>query len=500
MYYHSPDVLAYSPDGCSLAGCFGSVITIWDIQTGGVVGEIEHGVKGILPKLLAWLSDGTVIGVIFPVGKTTWTIAAYHVASGREAYATTFKSLVQPYLWPLHNSLQAMVLLPEKGHFNFVINILKIWPLSTNHVIGSFPVELNSFNSPLVLAFSPSTYQICTTNRTTLSVINIRNSKVLLQQSGYFTQEHFSPDGRLLVAHNSHCGACIWKYTPEQGYSLWKEFPSWNAAGCDPLDYRFSPASSSVLSSRPHFFEVQHLNLGADPPTGLTNHYDEFSPNGTYVVAAPEFGSTITITNLHKNSSQFLNTGFKICGLVLTGDVLLVGGADAVAAWRLTAEGVVDRLIGEMSDENNGKLWTKTVEDGSVRVGADDGIGVIEFSEGCIYYDTETGEELKSVPDEAPSPWRWTHICNDDGNRDSVGYSLSNYDFLDATCNHALEDPPPVPVPRYREGWVEFPGGEHRHLFWLPAHWRPRWGDARWFDGISTLRLDTTSGLVIIKF
>ena len=238
MYYCSPDVLAYSPDGHSLAGCFGSVITIWDIQTGGVVEEIEHGVKKVLPKLLAWLLDGTIICATYPVEEKLWTVVTYYVASGKVAHMATFQSLVEPHLWSLENSLQAMTVPHTQGTQTLTINILRIWPISIDCVIGSFSITLSPTNkpptlisppiiTPQTLTFSPSTHQVCITNNDKLTVVDIRNLGVLLKENSNFSADHFSPDGSLLVARRLDNSTSIWKYTPEHGYSLWREFPPW---------------------------------------------------------------------------------------------------------------------------------------------------------------------------------------------------------------------------------------------------------------------------------
>jgi len=494
-------MLAYSPDGHSLAGCFGDVITIWDIQTGGVTEEIEHGVKNALPRLLAWSLDGTIICATFPAGET-WTVVACDVTSGKVACTTTFQSLIKPHLWSLKNTLQAMIIQYTEYPWTPTIKIIKIWPISNDCIIETFPINIHKslVSSPeryKSLTFSPSTYQLCNT-LTNLSVIDIRNSEVLLEWSGYFSTGYFSPDGSLLVAHMAD-HVYIWKYTPEQGYSLWKMFRSWIIH--DPPYCRVSPTSPSVLSVTAESLEVQHLNLATDPPTESTGHYDNISTNGTYVVVAPKFGSTVTIANLNEGSPWFLDTGFGIVGLTLTGDILLVKGFDRLSAWRLTAEGVVDMVLGDGGGDDNGELWTRAVGDNHLWVGADGGIGVIELSRGyTYYYDTKNGKELEPVPDNPlPSPQYWRFLCSCHDTDYPAWRHVSNYLFSDVK-GHLLMIPPKVPVPCYREGWVEFPEGQHRRRFWLPGHWRPPWSDARWFDGITTLRLETISDLVIIKF
>ena len=101
---YPPDALAYSPDGNYIAGGFVSVATIWDIQTGRVVGIIEYGAKRVSPELLAWSLDGSILCVIFPAETDTWTVVAYSITSGKEVYSPQFQSLVKPNLWPHNDS------------------------------------------------------------------------------------------------------------------------------------------------------------------------------------------------------------------------------------------------------------------------------------------------------------------------------------------------------------------------------------------------------------
>ena len=423
MRPHSPDMLAYSPEGHSLAGCISNLIIIWDIQTGGAVEKIEHGVK-VQPEVLICSSDGTIICATFRVRVRTWTVVAYYVASGRVAHTTTLESVVTPCLWSFNNFLQVMTVSCAEDPQASNINILKIWPISNDCKIESFTVKGNYIGQ--TLAFSPSTYQICTANRTKLSVIDIQNSEVLLLQEDHFSGEHFSTDGGLLVARRLDNVAFIWKYTPGQGYSLWKKFPSWGSG--DLKYYRFSPTSSSMLSSTSHSFEVQHFSLGTEPPTKSTGYWDELSTNGIYFVVTPKLGSTVTIASLRESSSQSLDTGLEIQGLALTGNILLVDGTDRLAAWRLTAEGVVDMFLGDGRGGDGGELWTKPVEDPYIIVGVNDGIGAIESIEGCrYYYDTKTGEELEPLPDDTlPSPWYWRSICTNDHDLQGWDYFRNN--------------------------------------------------------------------------
>jgi len=83
--------------------------------------------------------------------------------------------------------------------------------------------------------------------------------------------------------------------------------------------------------------------------------------SGTYIVTAHHGESVITITSLCSQtpspSSQFIDTGLKIFGIVLTGNVLLVKGAGMVVAWLLTEEGAVGGIFGERRVGRSDSLW-----------------------------------------------------------------------------------------------------------------------------------------------
>jgi len=500
--YHPSGILAYSPDGQFLAGCFGSAIAIWDIQTGGVVEEIDIS---DIPKSLVWSLDGKTIGAILTAGVETWTSVAYDISSGKRTSTSRFLSSVEPYLWPYENTLRAMVVLGHKGP-QAIINILQVQPTPTNNPIESFSIDLKLYDNPTppTISFSPSTYRISAITYEsvflgTLFAFDIQNSKALLQE-GYFMANCLSPDGCFLVASKMTGDIHVWKYTPEQDYSLWRKFLPWGSEYNIPQSYQFSPTSFSVLISRGDFLEVKHLESPAtNPPVGGAHHCNVLSADGTYAITALEFGSTVTITNLHKNSSQFIKTEFGIYGLALTGNILLVEGRYELAGWRLTVEGVVDKILYSRRESDNNQLWAKTMQQDCARFWVDGHVAVVEAFEDLLYYNTDTGEELDSVSFRPPSPlspsWKRIH-----GRGSSFGgqYSFSYHDFVE--CEDPSVGDPPAFVPWYKEGWVKYPGEEHQHRFWLPAHLRFEWCNACWLDKVTTLWLDTTSGLAIIKF
>ena len=493
-------MLSYSSDGCLLAGCSGSMITIWDVQTGGVVKEVGDKDCWDIPKSLVWSSDGTALSVMFGRNKT-WRVYTYDVASGEIVSTNKFLSSTEPCLWQHNNTLQVMTILGDSG-FQATISIFEVLPISMNHLIRSFSIKLNLSDESLTttISFSPSTYRIAALTHKKyghsggddiLLAFDIQKSKILLQERNCSAPINLSPDGSLLATFGLG-SLYVLKFTSEEGYVFWREFPCWNSSDAEiPYSYQFSPDSSSILIDKGDALEVRHLE---SPQTTLERehgYYDVYSADGAYVVTASSGGRAIKFTNLRKSTSQTIYTMSSVGGLTLTSNILLVYGNKEVTGWQLTKEGYMS------------SLWIKSVE-GIGKIFIEGHIGIIELSkENLFYYDTETGEELKPT---SPPPLCFEGFLY--GPKDySGGKGLPDHCEFD--CDKSPKDELLVSVPWCMEGWVKYPEGEHQHRFWLPVHWRPNefgslWDssgyDARWLHKVMTLRIRTGSGLVIIKF
>jgi len=509
-----PGALAYSPDGHSLACFFGTVIVIWDLQTGGVVKEITTNVACASElHTLVWSPDGTATYALSLVEDGAWAVTAYNITSGEEAYSSRVQSSFQPYLWQHNTSLQAMAIVFDDS-FQITINIHEIQPNSINKLIESFPVNnlvrLPPDNRPKRISFSPSTYQISAIAEehswfgSTLFAIDIRSSKTLLQEHGYLTESGscFSPDGSLLVASKRN-GAFVWGYTPEQGYTLQIKLLFLEAYLHHLQGYRFSPSSSTILMSAREHFKVQHLD-GPQPNFPVDRHHAEFFGHGTCVVTASSSESTFTITNLQLNSSQCIDTKSRIQNLIISGNSLLIQGEDVVAGWRLTREGTVDKVLDNRSGECDGRLWTKPLQPKTDLMSlTHDNIGAVEAcqrfprsQEIICFYNRETGVELDSMTASVPQLSLFTRSdffsFGADPNDVSNSYDLSEFD--------PTKDTPPHYEVWFQEGWVKYCKGEHQHKFWLSPEWR-RWTSLYWVISVTTLSLEPVGhSPIIIKF
>jgi WD40 repeat protein len=486
----STDGIAYSPDGHSLACCSSSstAIIIWDIQTGGVVNEIECGVVGTTFGSLAWSFDGKTIGAIF-AGGMDWVVCICDVVLGTMVSLGTLQSSHKPYLWSDSKSLWVLTLLNHE-YTNF--DIYKVGPT----LLRTKSSMLSTHEDPQTISFSPTTNHISiVTNKHVLLVSSNQNSQILLNEVGNFHGSCFSPNGNLFAAtgkdhlHVWECGFDC--------YYLWRKVPLWSGSGGLPQGLQFSP-TSSVLILREGSLEVVHLSdLKANPKANPPPQHSTISTNGTYIVTACQGEHTVTITNLNSQTPPwFINIGFEIHGLALTGNVLLVEWLNGVLVWQLTAEGVVEGVLGDEVADWSHRVWAfcRPIND-TVEFLVTGDTGIIRYNGNhLLYYNTDTGERYKSTPILVPPvPTNWHNLTD-----------LSFHTHLHYHSFHEYNEPPtdnqPASIPSYKEGWVKYSEGEHPHQFWLPAHWMVDHRDnAYWFDDIATLWLHGNE-LVVIKF
>jgi len=524
--------LAYSPDGCSLAGCSDTAIVIWDTQTGGMVKTIECEVP-VDGLRLVWSSDGTTIGTVISTTHPRWetsTVHTYDVVSGENLSPGTLQSSEEPCLWP-HDASFRTATTTDLGD-GYRLNIFQVG--STLTKIESFPLRLCSSPGPDSHArpFSPTTYRISVlvpiprSPDAELFILDVRSSEILLRDRviGRYWARSFSPDGTLFSA-STKGRLLIWKHTSGR-YSRWGDFEQTSAS------LQFSPTSSSILGHTGPLLHVLYLDhfrptLVSEPVTRTRCvPRDAYSPHGTYIVTTYRGERAITITDLRSknpSSSQFIDTDFEISEIVLTGNVLLAKGSDVVVAWLLTGEGVVSGIYDnrradhseslwgisswdttvESRDRNPG-FWTRLLQrdrdrdkrDGDDRLefSIEDGIVTVRnpFGFDIRIYDAETGGTLE--PDKALlHPGRTWYRFHNPYQDDCDLYHRDLRKNREPTeCGW------PISHTTLREGWVKDPEGKHR--FWLHPRWRSVGNGVDWLDKVTTMRLKNSSELVVVKF
>ena len=505
--------VAYSPDGHSLAGCSNTAIIIWDTQTGGIVKEIKCKIP--YNSELLWSLSGNTIGVVSPGHSKTATMKSYNVAvynliSGAVVLSEIFQSGSRPYFWAHDKCFQiATTAEHQKG---CIINLLEVGTTLTE--LEQFSLQPCSNFGP----FSPITYRISVLTLESqngehkLLVLDLHTSNILLQAKGPYQKLSFSPDGNLFAAFAKD-NLSIWRYTSSH-YTYWRELQQ------SPIPLQFSPTLSSIFGYGGALLYMLHLDYSPASPTIATTEssiishsqlLDAFSLHGTYIATVYCQQSTIAITNLSSQSplpSQFIDTDLKISEMVLTGNVLLVNSPDIIAGWLLTEDGLVSGIGGRRANQNDNvwKITPRSVNSSILsrlqrrqvseylEFSVNDEIVAIKYNGHIIHcYHTRTGEVCEPVNELISPRQTWYRLHNPLHQNDCNLYHHSYY-VQDETPRHDWSFSQAI----LQEGWIK--DSEGRHRLWLHPDWRSAGNEVDWLDKVTTLRLNNSSELVVIKF
>ena len=466
--------LAYSMDGRSIASTLGTLLVIWDIQTGGVAKEIEHG--SAYNVALVWSSNGSTIGIISRRSYTyDCTVCIYNVTAGTIHSPGTLPSADGPYLWAYDTSFRAMTTAWCGG--GLIINVFEVGPVLTK--IESFHIRFQERGFE-VETFSQTTHRISINSRCDYFVFDIRTSRRLL--SGEYLGSHcFSSDGSLF-AGVSNSAVRIWKYTSD-GYTLWREFPVQSPTSF--LLYRpiqFSPTSSSLLV---HSEKILRLcRLDGPPvvahPGRLIQPFITLSRYGSYIATGHLMDSIVTITNLFSQTPPHsIDTGMWIYGLALTGNVLLVWDLRTIAAWRLTEDGSVDVAFVDRRAGRGDSIWTVSIYGDLEFSLGDQTVAIRQNGKVVHVYCTETGEVLE--PTQTPL----------------YDHNHSPEDMLRGLHLPYYRDIDPASI--VQTGWMKDPEGKYQ--LWIPVEWRDSPRKVALSYDRKTMRLDLIErGTIFTKY
>ena len=338
------------------------------------------------------------------------------------------------------------------------------------------------------ITFLPSTYCISILDSQRLCVLDIRNSDCLLEEWDYFASPQFSSDGSFFAALHGN-RILIWKRT-SGSYTFFGYGDIWFLSHEDT--FRFSPTLSSILSHHKNFLWVWCLHDSSTTHRSRCK-YAAISRSCSHIVTAYESESTVTIINLHSQvPSQFINTGVEIDGLVITGNVILVADSFKTVAWLLTGAGMVDGVFYNKRADHNDSIWTAPLPSPtSSYVNVHGQIGAIQVRKIPPFnYNIETGQLVHGHQDFSDSLASSSYEL----------YRSSRYHYF---CylylpNTLAEGGWLISHAKRGAGWVIDPEGRHR--FWVPVEWRKDWRPENWHYNITTLFIDTSDCLIMIKF
>ena len=512
--------LAYSPDRSSLA-CLSHrlcdhTLAIWDIQTGGVTKEIR-GVHLARSASLTWSLDGGSIGINFSLwnrNDTSNVVRVYGVASDEPSSPVgPFWSHSQPYLWAHDTSFRVMT--TRLDNQVYTIEISEVGSVLTE--IESFCIEpwgqWGPSDSISIESFSPTAYRISiVVGYNQILILDVRNLECLLEKTHYPALHSFSSDGSLfgISSDGSPLGiptstrVKIWKYTSSR-YTPWRDLPIESSIIDVTPPLQFSPNLSSVLvpfSRNPQVWRLDGPPTVARPDSCTLSTV--LSHCGTYIATWRQWGSTITITDLHSQTPHFIDTGMRIYAVAFTGNILLVleeMHGITLVAWRLTEGGVVDGIFADRRAGRGDSIWTVMITASSMFSFEDQIVIIVEKGNLIHAYHIGTGEVLNPT---RASPHSYDFQCSlwdvMDGRHYPCYCELPAWDM-------PSKDDWPVSETTLRDGWVKDPEGKHR--LWILPEWRTivsRWdmdkscGGSSWLPNITTLRLECKNGTVIIMF
>ncbi|KAF9652211.1 hypothetical protein BDM02DRAFT_3161863 [Thelephora ganbajun] len=460
--------LAYSTDGRSIASLSDSSLVTWDIQTGGPVNEIYHDCAD--STSLVWSLDGSTIDIVERESQwtDTYVVYAYNVASGAAHSPGKLKSTEEPHLWAYSTSFRIMT--TEHTSRGCTINIFEVGSNLTrieSFYIGSWGEHRR------IKSFSQTTHRISSSVSSNLIILDIQDSRCLLEERGGFDSDCFSSNGSLFAA-SWEWDIQVWKYTSDR-YVKWRKFSIRDFTfGLDFL--RFSPTSSSLLGHVSGILKLWRLD---SPPINARpdGRMRLIGPSlrNAYIVAGHLGDSTVTITNfLPQTLPCVIDTGMVIETLAVTGNILLVLDGDTIAAWRLTEEGVVDGVLADGKTVHDNRIWTVSVSNQPGLYVGDQTVAIKQGGNDIHAYHQETGEVLKRVRKISRLfPRLWGTRLNAMGRLHQHQWASQQNAltyFRERGWSTLSEGNGPVSLNTLREGWVKDPEG--KHLLWLPVRWR----------------------------
>ena len=191
-------------------------IVVWDTQTGVVIGDIKAGYEGEI----IFHRDQRTITLMCGQYLYTYILPEYQLQH-QVKIRLPWGCKLDTY-WTHKDTLQFAT--SSKIDGNAVINIHEFQSASIPplHLLSSFSA-LPRFKT---FSFSPVSFHVAFVTNEGIIILNIRNSKCLLQAKpprSYQTQ--FSPDGHFFACQTAEHIVSVWQNTPT-GYVYWGTFTS----------------------------------------------------------------------------------------------------------------------------------------------------------------------------------------------------------------------------------------------------------------------------------
>ena len=226
-----------------------------------------------------------------------------------------------------------------------VINTYELQPTSINplYLLSTFclPHYYTRFS------FSPAFSHISFTTATEVIILNLHNSKPLLQTKVDVTGGRpgvFSPNGHFFAHNGRNQKIYVWKNTPT-GYVLWSSF----RARFFVHNFSWSPTSVRILCWSHLGIHLYHPNHSLNPLP-----IDKIEPyimacltDGIHIATARQQESVVTVLDYRPGKPlQFITTDMQIWDIKAINNTIFVVDIHRLASWRLEADGMTYSACG----------------------------------------------------------------------------------------------------------------------------------------------------------
>ena len=329
--------LSFSPDGCLLVCGNGRQLTIWDLQTGCLLGTISHTEKSVESQWwgTACSMDGKMFAVVHQGFITT--ISTHNLLSRTPIYTHRVSDGYVIATWTHGEYLQFTTLQPGsitiwEASFTSIDTLVKVKSLP---VLCDVDVHKSLFlPAILLLASIPS--------RDVVLVWDAQNSKLLLNSviSSRPSQMSFSADGCFFACRTVGDEVYLWKGFPT-GYTLHQKVILPYIEGWKGLF--LSPNGGSIVMFNGETLHLWHTRDRIAPPSSVptppansASFILEFSPDREFSAVVKRFETTVIVHNLKPGGLQLIiDTGMKVIGLKMTGSTIIVVHEERLVTWNL---------------------------------------------------------------------------------------------------------------------------------------------------------------------
>ena len=480
-------------------------IVVWDIKTGVIVRDIVINVEGRLDRIV-FSGHYAVTLFTYPCG----VICTYDALDGTLLYKGEILPRFDRRLdghWEHEESLWFATSYATDGKRAIDIHRLQPSSIPQFSTIESFVVPLHDGIS----SFSPVSFHASFVTDTEITVLDVRDSKILLRVEAPRRLEYesgcFSPDGDFFACGLKGDGIRVWKNT-SAGYTTWTNLQSRSRFEW----FSFSPTGISILAWGGDFGGLgvelldNHTNILSPntitPDSGYGYYLMAHSKDGTRIATAWRGGNFITVADPVSDAPErSINTEMEIMDVGIVGNTVFATDLREVVGWDLEVGEIVHRALGvvvEIADLKceSSRSWVTFTVHGIIflygfqgqslyhRYTVDHDVMDIRFTpDGCqLCFITQTNFPEATDPQSCTvEPFMgWSQkltedLWSDDESSLFEGYHISPWSM-----------------------WIEDDGD--RKLLWLPPSWRDYRWEGAWNGNFMVLVIESPQVPIIIAF